>query len=146
MSNINFDLDKYNFVNNEEKGIFFLESLEILGELISGYFYVDPPNFEKAMSIIKNYPTFGNESYYKYTNLNFEDFDFTYSSKDPKASYKKYKLNKFMNTILSHAMCLAQDVQRRDEMQDIFVNSILINKEYWEYYESVEILEQIYGK
>lgn len=146
MSTINFDLDKYNFENDEEKGIFFLESMETLGTLISGYFYIDPPNFEKAMSIIKNYPTFDDQEYYKFKNVDFEDFDFTYSSKDPKGSYKKYQLNKLMNTILSHAMCLSQDAKTMDKMQNIIGNSILINRDYWKYYEAPEILEQIYGK
>lgn len=146
MSTINFDLDKYNFDSDDEKGIFFLESMETLGTLISGYFYIDPPNCDKAMSIIENYPKFDNQAYYKFKNVDFEDFKYTYSSKDPKESYKKYQINKLVNTILSHAMCLSQDAKTIDKMQDIIGNSILINRDYWKYYEAPEILEQIYGK
>jgi len=146
MSKINFDLDNYNFENDIEKGIFFLESMETLGTLISGYFYVEPPNIKKAMTIISNYPTFNNEEYYKFTSFKFDDFDFTYSSKDPKGSYKKYLLNKYMNTVMSHAICLSENENTRPEMNDILSNSILINREYWKYSESPEVFEQIFGK
>ena len=146
ISKINFDLNKYNFANDTEKGIFFLESMETLGTLISGYFYIEPPNFEKAISIINNYPTFNSESYYKYTDLEIVDFDFTYSGKDPKGSYKEYQLKKLMNTIIFHSICLSQTPETQSRMQDIFGNSILIEREYWKYCELPQVLEQIYGK
>ena len=43
-------------------------------------------------------------------------------------------------------MSLSQNTEGYGTMQDIFENSILINREYWKYCEAPEVLEQIYGK
>jgi len=144
MSKVDFNLNDYGF-NKNEKAIFFLESMETLGTMISGYFYIDPPNVNKAMEFISKYPTFNSEQHYKFKELDFEDFVFTYSSKKPKGSYKMYLMNKYMNTILSHAICLSENPENQDELQEIIQNSIMANKTNWRYSETPQVFEQIYG-
>jgi len=144
MSSVNFSLDNYNF-NYDEKAIFFLESMETLGTLISGYFHVDPPNIERANEFVSKYPSFNNKEHYNFDQIEFEDFDFTYSSKKPKGSYKEYQLNKYLNTILSHAICLSEDPENENEVKNIIQNSIMADKRNWKYSKTPEVFEQIYG-
>jgi len=144
MSNVDFDLNNLGFDKNE-KAIFFLESMETLGTLIAGYFYIDPPNVTKAMEFISKFPTFNSEKHYEFKELDFEDFDFTYSSRDPKGSYKRYLLNKYLNTLLSHALCLAEMPYSKNELNHIIHNSIMADKTNWEYSETPEVFKDIYG-
>jgi hypothetical protein len=145
MSTVDFNLNNYGFDKNE-KAIFFLESMETLGTMISGYFYVDPPNVSKAMEFISKYPTFNSKQHYEFKELDFDDFDFTFSSKKPKGSYKSYLLNKYLNTILSHAICLSENPNSTEELQHIIQNSIMANKLNWNYSETPEVFKQIYGQ
>lgn len=147
MAKVNFNMEKYNLKNDVEKGIFFLESMETFGTLIWGYMNIpNPPNYEKAMKVINKYPKYNDEPYYQYLDLNFKDFLLTTDKRKPKESFKKHYLNKYMNTILYHAMCLSQNSETRSEMNKILISSIIKNESYWKYSEMPEVFENIFKK
>jgi hypothetical protein len=147
MSTVNFTLWDYDLENDTEKGIFFLESMETFGTLIWGYMNIPkPPNYKKALDYINKYPKYNGQPYYQYLDLNFQDFKVTTDKRKPKDSFKKYYLNKYMNTILYHSMCLSQKKKYKEQRYDLLLGSIIKNESYWQYSETPEIFEQIFKK
>ena len=147
MSTTNFKIDEYNLVDKTEKGIFFLESMETFGTMIWGYMNVpNPPNYKKAMSFINKYPQYNSELYYQYLNLNFKDFVLTIDKSKPKESFKTYYLNKYMNTILYHAMSFSRTNGTQEDVNAILLGSIIKNESYWKHSETPEIFENIFKK
>lgn len=147
MSSMNFTLWDYNLENDTEKGIFFLESMGTFGTLIWGYINVPkPPNYKKALKYIDKYPKYNGQPYYQYLDLNFNDFKLTTDKRKPKESFKKYYLNKYMNTILYHSLCLSQKKKYKEKRYDVLLGSIIKNDSYWQYSENPEIFEQIFKK
>lgn len=147
MSNVNFTLWDYNLQNDTEKGIFFLESMETFGTMIWGYMNIPkPPNYKLAMEYIDKYPKYNGQPYYQYLDLNFKDFKLTTDKRKPKESFKKYYLNKYMNTLLYNAICLSQKKKNEEKKFDVMMGSILHNESYWQYYEDPDLLRSIFVK
>jgi len=147
MSKTNFKIEEYNLIDKTEKGIFFLESMETFGTMIWGFMNIPkPPNYKKAMSFINKYPHYNSESYYQYLDLNFKDFILTKDKTKPKESFKKYYLNKYMNTVLYHAMSLSKSNGTQEEVYEILLGSIIKNESYWKYSETPEVFESIFKK
>lgn len=147
MSEVNFTPGEYNLQNDTEKGIFFLESMNLFGTLIWGYMNIpQPPNYKLALEYINKYPTYNGQPYYQYLDLNFQDFKLTTDKRKPKESFKKYYLNKYMNTLLYHALCLAQKKKDEEKRRDVLLRSILPNESYWSYSEHPELLQSLFQK
>lgn len=145
MSKYNFTLNEYELENDVEKGIFFLESMEMFGTLIWGYINIPkPPNFEKALEIIENYPKYNGSHYYEYLDLDFDDFLLRVDKTKPKESFKRYYLNKYMNCVMSHSLCLVQNKETKKEALEVLFKSILANENYWKYSETPEIFEAVF--
>jgi len=147
MSNVNLNLSDYNLENDEEKGVFFLESMDTFGMYIWGFMnVVKPPNYKKALDVIKNYPKYNGEPYYQFQNLNFKDFELTIDKREPKKSFKKYYINKYLNTLLYHSLCLSQKKKDKDEKEKVMLGSIMRNESYYKYSDNPEIFQQIFKK
>jgi len=147
MAKVNFNIEAYNLANDTEKSVFFLESMEAFGTLIWGYMNVpNPPNFDKALEFIHKYPRYNGQEYFEYINLDMDDFLVTINSDEPKKSFKKYHLNKLMNTVLYHVLCLVQKEKYAEQKMDVLSNSIIRNESFWQYSETPEIFQKIYGK
>lgn len=145
MSKYNFTLNEYELDNDVEKGIFFLESMEMFGTLIWGYINIPkPPNFEKALKIIENYPKYNGSPYYEFLDLNFDDFLLRIDKTRPKESFKRYYLNKYMNCVMSHSLCLIQNEETKKEALEVLFKSILADENYWKYSETPEIFEAVF--
>jgi hypothetical protein len=149
MSNTNFTLRDYNLTNDTEKGVFFLQSMKTFGSLIWGYINVpNPPNYKKALEFIDRYPKYDGQAYYQYLDLNFEDFKLTTDKRKPKESFKKYYLNKYLETLFYHTLCLAQKNNKRyrEKKLDVILGSIMKNESYWKYSENPERYSLIFKK
>jgi hypothetical protein len=147
MEDINFSLWDYNLQNDTEKGIFFLMSMETFGTLIWGYMNIpQPPNYKEALRYIAKYPKYNGQPYYQFLDLNFKDFNLTIDKRDPKGSFKKYYLNKYMNTLLYHCLCLSQKNKHDQKRNDVLLGSILKNESYWDYFSNRAVLEKIFTK
>ncbi|CAL2092902.1 hypothetical protein [Tenacibaculum sp. 190524A05c] len=145
LSTINFELENYNLQNDTEKGIFFLTSMRTFGMMIWGYINVPkPPNYKKALSYIRKYPKYEGLEYYRFTDLNFEDFKLTIDKRKPKQSYKEYYIDKYIETLLYHSMCLSKKKKYRKEK--LLLESILKNNSYWKYTEYKPTLEKIFKR
>lgn len=147
MSGVNFTPGAYNLQDDTEKGIFFLESMSLFGTLIWGYMNIPkPPNYKLALEYISKYPKYNGQPYYQYLDLNFKDFKLTTDKRKPKESFKKYYINKYMNTLLYHALCLSQKKKDEGKRRDVLLGSILPNESYWHYSESPELLQSVFHK
>jgi hypothetical protein len=147
MSGYNFNLGEYGLQNDTEKGIFFLESMDMFGTLIWGYMNIPkPPNYKMALDYIDKYPTYNSQPYYQYLDLNFKDFNLTTDKRKPKESFKKYLINKYMNTLMYHCLCLSQKKKNEQKRSEILLGSVLRNESYWDYFDNKEVLASIFQK
>ena len=147
LSDTNFLLKDYNLPNDTEKGIFFLQSMRTFGTMIWGYINVPkPPNYKKALGYINKYPKYNGLKYYRFSDLNFKDFKLTIDKRRPKESFKKYYINKYIETLLNHSLCLSQKKKYRKEKDDLLLESILRNDSYWQYTAYKATLEKVFKK
>lgn len=142
-----FKLDDYGLKDEVEKGIFFLKGMDLCGTNIWGYMnVVNPPNTEKALSLIKKYPKFNGKPYYQFTDLYFKDFEMVIINDEGMQSYKSYYLDKYYETLLSHLICLNKEGGTEDEIRDLLLGSIMKDEELYKYTKHKEILESIFQK
>lgn len=147
MSSVNFDLNSYGLKDDTEKGIFFLAGMETFGAMIWGYMNIPkPPKYKEALATIQNYPTFNGQPYYQFQDLNFPDFNITTDKRRSKESFKKYHINKYLNTLLYHTVCLGQKKKLKKEQQDVMLGSIMRNESYYKYSENPDIFRSIFQK
>jgi hypothetical protein len=143
LSKTDFQLDQYNLTDATQKGIFFLEIMNTCGKFIFGYMnIVKPPKYDNAIAEINKYPKFNGLEYYKFLDLNFPDFKMVIAKE--KQSYKKYYINNYYKTLLSHLTCLSQDKKDEEKRMDLLLGSILKEKIYYDYYEKKEDLESLF--
>ncbi len=146
LSHNDFNLDGYNLADDTEKGIFFLEAMNMCGTYIWGYMnIVNPPNYKEAYKYIEKYPKFNGMPYYQFHDLNFTDFNLTLDKTKPKESFKKYYINKYLNTLLYHGYCLAKK-NKTEKRQQVMLGSILRNDAYYKYSDHPEVFEQLFKK
>lgn len=147
MSSINLTLDNYGLNDDTEKGIVFLKGMETFGSMIWGYMnVVKPPNYDKALSVINNFPKFNGQPYYQFQDLNFKDFNLTNDKRRPKESFKKYFINKYLNTLLYHSAALGQKKKTKEEQMNVMLGSIMKNESYYKYSDNAEAFRQIFKK
>jgi hypothetical protein len=147
MSGINITLDSYGLKDDTEKGILFLEGMKTFGMMIWGYMnVVKPPNYEKTLSVISNYPRYNGQPYYQFQDLNFKDFNLTIDKRRGKESFKKYYINKYLNTLLYHSAALGQKKKTKAEQQNVMLGSIMRNESYYKYSDNPEAFQQIFKK
>ena len=139
--------DQYGLKDQVEKGIFFLECMDLCGTNIWGFMnIVNPPNTSKALSFIKKFPKFNGRPYYQFTDLFFKDFEMVIIKDEGIQSYKSYYLDKYYETLLSHLICLDQEGGTEEEIRDILLGSILKEEELYKYTKHKDILESIFQK
>lgn len=132
LSDVDFQMNKYDLKDDTEKGIFFLKAMDLCGTLIWGYMnIVKPPNYKKAFPLIEKYPKFNGQPYYQYIDFGFPDFEMVIVKDKDKESYKSYYLNKYYDTLLSHLECLSQKKKDKEKRNDLLLGSILKEENYY---------------
>jgi hypothetical protein len=145
LSNVNFEMNKYDLKDDTEKGIFFLKAMDLCGTLIWGYMnIVKPPNYKKALPLIEKYPKFNGQPYYQYLDFGFPDFDMVIVKDKGKESYKSYYLNKYYDTLLAHLECLSQKKKDKKKRNDLLLGSILKEENYYKYSKKKDILDGLF--
>ena len=146
MNLVNFTPDEYG-LDETEKGIFFLTSVNLCGTMIWGYMnVVDPPNYKVALQYIRQFPMFNYQPYYQYQQLNFPDFLLTLDKRNPKGSFKKFYINNYLDLLLNHVRCLSQNSKNQDKKNKVMMESIMRNSNYYQYSEHPEIFENIFKR
>jgi hypothetical protein len=107
---------------------------------------VKPPNYKAALEVIAHYPSYNGQPYYEFQDLNFADFNLTLDKRNPKESFKKYYLNKYLNTLLYHSYCLGQKNKYKEAQQKVMLHSILRNDAYYKYSDHPEVFRSIFQK
>jgi hypothetical protein len=147
LSALNFKTNNYGLKDDTEKGIFFLKAMDLCGTSIWGYMnIVNPPNYKKAMSYIKLFPTFNDQPYYQYLDFGFEDFEMQILKDKPAESYKGYYLNKYYDTLLAHLGCLSQKKKQEKERYDLLLGSILKEERYYKYSKKKTVLDGLFSE
>jgi hypothetical protein len=147
MSKTNFELSTLGLEDESEKGIFFLQSMNTFGAMIWGYMnIVKPPNYKLALEYIRKFPSYNGQPYYQFSELNFKDFDLIVDKQKPKSSFKKFYINKYLNTLLYHTACLAEKKKDKEEQQKVMLGSIMHNESYYKYSETPEVFRSIFQK
>lgn len=142
---VNFDLSAYNLANDTEKGIFFLQCMNLCGTSIWGYINVPkPPNFKEAYNYIEKYPKFDGLNYYEFTDLTFPDFEMVIDSETGRESYKGYYLNKYYQTLLYHLLCLKNGYGNEKDIEKLLIGSILKDRTLYKYSKNKDILEGLF--
>lgn len=143
MSKVNFKMSEYG-LDEDQQAFFYLRCMEACGSQIYGYMnIVKPANTKKALEYIEKFPKFDGLEYYRYTNLNFEDFELEIFNDKGIESYKSYLINTLFINMLNHAVCLNKEKDQQ-ALQDFFINSILKDESLWKYTQSQEILKSIF--
>lgn len=145
LSDIDFRVNDYELKDDTEKGIFFLKAMKFCGNTIWGYMnVVKPPNFDKALEYINNFPHFNDQDYYKYQDFGFEDFKMEIEKDKGIQSFKEYYINSYYETLLYHLMCLSQKEDFQDEKMDLLLGSILRESNYYKYSKYQDILNSLF--
>lgn len=145
LSKFDFKLNDYNYSNDTEKGIFYLECMDYCGKTIWGYMNIAKPvNTEKAYYYIKRFPKFNGLKYYQFTDLNFRDFEMIIVKDKGKQSYKSYYINKLYDTLLSHLICLNKEGANEKEINNLLLGSILKDSNFYKYSKQKATLENIF--
>jgi len=145
LSDVNFQMNKYDLKDDTEKGIFFLNAMKLCGTLIWGYMnIVKPPNYKKALQLIEKYPKFNGQPYYQYLDFGFPDFEMVIVKDKDKESYKSYYLNKYYDTLLSHLECLSQKKKDKKKRNDLLLGSILKEENYYKYSKKKDVLNGLF--
>lgn len=145
LSKTNFKMKEYNFKDDTEKGIMFLRCMEYCGMTIWGFMnVVKPPNTRKAFDNVKKFPKFNGQAYYQYTDFYFTDFEMNIVKDKGIQSYKRYYLDKFFETLLTHLICLNKEGGSEKEKNDLLLGSILKESNLYKYTKYKETLENIF--
>jgi len=114
LSQNSFDLNNLNLSTKQEKGIFFLTSMERFSSDIWGYMNIpEPTDYDSALEVINRYPKYNGEEYYKYNDFDFSDFLITVDIRKPKVSYKDYYLKKYLETLSYHMEIMKFNQQKQ---------------------------------
>lgn len=145
LTQIDFLLDHYQLQDDTEKGIFFLRAIEFCGKSIWGYIHVaQPPNYEKALHYINNFPRFNGQKYYQYLSFGFRDFEMQIASDQGPESYKHQYINEYYNVLLMHIHCLKQVSQETEQAEKIFLGSILKEENYYKYSQNQSMIKSLF--
>lgn len=146
-SKVNFKLEDYNLKDDTERGIFFLECMNLCGTSIWGYINIPkPPNTKKALEFIQKFPHFNGLPYYQYSDFYFADFEMIMDKEKGVESYKKYYLNKYFETLLHHLFCLNKENASEKDKNDLVLGSILRKSNLYKYTQYKETLEGIFSE
>jgi hypothetical protein len=147
MSKVNFDLEAYGLNSPILKGIFYLRCMNVCGKEIFGYMnIVRPPNTEKALSYIENFPKFNDLLYYQFTDLTFKDFEMEIFNDKGQESYKDHFMNELYSTLVNHLICLTSEGRSEEEVRGLLLGSILKDSMYYKHTEYKDFLESIFEK
>jgi len=102
LSGMNFNFDELQLKTRKERAIFFLTAIVRLGVLYNNKLNVPNENdSDKPIDIIKRYPMFNSQPFYKFNDFDFEDFLLIIDKRKPKESFKKYYLSKYEKILKS---------------------------------------------
>lgn len=133
LKKIDFNLNEYGLTDATERSIFFLRAMERFGALIWGYINIpNPPNFQAAVDIVRQYPSFNHQPYYEFKDLEFPDFLVITDKRRPKESFKQYYIGKYLENLYYYAGSLEQ-TNHRNECREVISKSILNDTSYLKY-------------
>ncbi len=142
LSNINIEIEKLGFKNQDEKSIFFLNMVDaLIGPRFKVLLMVKKN--DKIVAFSEKMPTFDGKKYYYYTNLDFEDFDWI--AYDKTQSYKQVNMDNLYWTLIAHFFSVSQ-LKTKSEAQDIYFNSILHQPKYFKFSSQEKDLQFLYDK
>lgn len=145
LSKTDFIIDNYNFIDDTEKGIFFLTAMNLCYHTIWGYMnVVKPPNYKKAKANIDKFPKFNGQKYYEYLDFGFTDFEMKIQKDKGIESFKHFYINRFYNTLIYHHQCLKQKRKYKKDAENLALSSILKEKNYYDFSKNQKYLKGLF--
>jgi len=147
LSKTDFILNDYHLKDDTEKGILFLNCMELCNKTIWGYMnVVRPPNTGEAYANIRKFPKFNGQPYYQYSEFQFPDFQMNIEEDKGLQSYKSYYLDKYYETLVFHLICLNKENRPEKEVNDLLLGSILKDRNLYKYTQYKQTLEGIFSE
>jgi hypothetical protein len=143
LSKVNIDIDGLGLKDETEKSIFFLNMTD---NLVRGRFMVlnHMKNYKRLMEFSRKMPLFNGKPYFYYTDLGFEDFDWS-GFKNEKGTYKETHVRDFINTLLINFVAMTATGDK-NSAHELYFNSILYKPEYFKYSGEKDMLQKIYDQ
>lgn len=129
LSKTDINIEVLGFKNQTEKSIFYLS---IMDALVGGRFKVLQmlKKNDKILSFSEKLPMFNGKKYYYYTNLDFEDFEWT--GYEESKSYSEVNIGNLYSILIAQFTATAQ-LKGKADAQEIYFNSILHQPKYFKY-------------
>lgn len=142
LSKINFDIESLGFNDETEKAIFFLSMMDAL---VGGRFKVLQmmKNNKMILDFCDKLPKFNGKEYFYYKNFDFDDFDFI--GYDKTESYSVREIGYFYNILLAQYIATAE-LRDKNDVQEIYFNSILYEPKYFKFTQYKDDLQSLYDK
>lgn len=140
LSIYNIDLDDYGLETDTEKAILFFAVSNALTQRFRVLQMMK--NNNRLLEFASKLPTFNGKPYYEYTSFNFEDFEWIGYEKIE--LYKHRHLGTLFMTLDAHLGALSE-MNKQEEMRNLYFNSILFIPDYFKYSGSMEnALNELY--
>lgn len=139
-SKLDITIERYDLKNDVEKGIFYLN---VMQSFLTRFRVLNMlGNAEAILEFAAKMPKVNGESYYNYTNFDFEDFKIDFAG-EGKESFLKRELGAVYAGIFSHFIALV-DQGKMDQARRLYSNSILSKKAYFKYSADKKDLKKIW--
>lgn len=144
MAKTDFKINEYHLANATEKGIFFLQCMDLCESVIYDDIFISKPQKSKdAYGQIRKFPKFDGMPYYRYTDLNFPDFQMEVERGNGLISYKGYYIDKYYELLLSHLLCLKNEKANQELVNDLVLHSVLKDRKLYPYSKNKSLLESL---
>jgi len=138
-SDLNWDLSKLGLIDDKEQAVFFLVFMDKLGSQISSFHgAMRGPNWDGIEKYVKLLPKINGKNYYEFDAFYFKDFKMTIYKKN--RYFKDYYMPKFYDILVAHILMMEQKEFDRSEITKFLLTSILSQKQYYEYCNSMDVI------
>jgi hypothetical protein len=142
LSDYNFNIDSLGFNNETEKAIFFLN---MMSALVGGRFKVLQmmKNNKKILDFCEKLPKFNGKEYFYYESFDYEDFDWI--GYDKTESYNAIHIGGLYSILIAQFTATAE-LRKKQEVQQLYFNSILHEPKYFKFSQNKDDLQSLYDK
>ncbi|MEN2413073.1 hypothetical protein [Flavobacterium mesophilum] len=140
LSSKNIDIESLGFKNQTEKCIFYFG---MTNALVGGRFKVllMLKKYDKILAFASKLPTFNDKKYFYYTDLDFDDFNWT--GYEENKSYSEVNFDNLYHVLIAQFMANSE-LKNKKEAQEIYFNSILVKEKYFKYSALKNDLDYLY--
>lgn len=127
-----WNLDRFQLKNEQEKAIFFMTFVDHVASQISSYYNaMKGPNWDGIEKYVVLLPKINGKDYYSYDEFYFKEFKMEFYRKNRK--FKDYFIPKFYDVLIGHFLMMKQKGFSNEETTKFLLTSILSQQQYYDY-------------